>query len=64
MTDDIELCDRDEDHGLATQQVRTHRGDVHSHPVFLCNACADRIDTRLVAEGMTVTIEDIGSDDG
>lgn len=56
----VELCDRSEDHGLATSEVRTHKGESRSHPVYLCDECTRKIDPRLVGVDYTVSIEPIG----
>jgi uncharacterized protein YlaI len=61
---ELELCGRDEEHGLAQREIRTHKDNHHSRPVYLCDDCAARIDPNLLEQGMTVTITPLRGDDG
>jgi hypothetical protein len=60
----LEVCDRDEDHGLATHRITFASGATSCHLDF-CQGCVDQITAQPLADiRATVTIEPIRSDGG
>lgn len=53
-------CDRNAAHNAGTWELRATKGQATSEPLYLCDACADKIHPEDPPCGITITLQPIG----